>query len=71
MVDLNWLVHFLVWLIIVGSIFGLFWWLVDYISLPAPFDKVAKVAIAIVAVVLLINVLLGFGGLNPPFRLPK
>ena len=60
--DIAVLVHLLVWIIVVGAIFGLLWWLIDYVGLPAPFNKVAKVALAVVAVLLLINVLLGFIG---------
>jgi hypothetical protein len=69
--DLTWLIHFLIWTIIIGSIFGLVWWLIDYIELPPPFNKVAKVGVALVAVILLINVLLSFGGVSPVFKLPK
>jgi hypothetical protein len=56
------LVSFLVTLIIVGLVCYLLWWLIGYIGLPAPFDKVARVIIALIAVVFLINALLGLGG---------
>ncbi len=62
------LLGLLIWIIIVGCIFGLLWWLVGYISLPEPFNKVARIAIAVVAVLLLINMLLGLTGVGPVIR---
>lgn len=60
--DLSVLVHLLVWIIIVGCIFGLLWWLIGFVGLPEPFNKIARVAVAVIAVLLLINVLLGLVG---------
>jgi uncharacterized membrane protein len=56
------LVNMLVWIIVIGLIFGLLWWLIGYAALPEPFAKVAKVILALVAVLILINFLLGFAG---------
>lgn len=53
------MVHTLLWLIVIGMIFGLLWWLIDYCGLPAPFNKECKVVLAIFAVLILINALLG------------
>lgn len=67
MIDLASLVHIIVYILIVGGICWLLWWLVGYIGLPEPFNKVARVIIAVVAVLLLINVLLAFAGGTPLF----
>ena len=56
------LVGLLITLVIAGLIFWLLWWFVGYIGLPEPFNKVARVIIALVAVVFLINLLMGLGG---------
>lgn len=56
------LVNALVGLVIFGLIFYLLWWLIGYAGLPAPFDKVARVILALVAVIFLINFLLGLAG---------
>ena len=56
------LIGLLVWIIIIGCIFGLLWWLIGYVGLPEPFNKVARVVVAVIAVLLLINVLLGLVG---------
>ena len=52
------LVNAVIWVIVAGVIFGLLFWLIDYVGLPAPFNKVAKVIIAIAAVIILINALM-------------
>lgn len=62
------LVNILIWIIILGCIFGLLWWLIGYVGLPEPFNKVARIVIAVVAVLVLINVLLGVVG-EPLVRL--
>jgi uncharacterized membrane protein len=60
--SLSGLLHFVVWIAIVGGVFWLLWWLIGYIGLPEPFNKVARVIVAIVCVVILINFLLGIVG---------
>lgn len=56
------LIHSVVYIIVIGLIFALLWWLVGYIGLPAPFAKVAQVVLAVAAVLFLINILLGIAG---------
>ncbi len=58
----NDLVSAVIWIIVVGLIFWLLTWLIGYCGLPEPFNKIARVLIAVVAVLLLINALLSFAG---------
>lgn len=51
-----------IWVVCLGVVFWLLNYLIDYVSLPAPFSKVAKVILMIAAIVLLINVLLTLAG---------
>lgn len=51
-----------IWVVVAGLIFWLLWWLVGYCSLPEPFNKVARVILALAAVIVLINVLLSIAG---------
>jgi len=60
--DASLLVHLLIQILIVGGICWLLWWLIGYAGLPQPFDKIARVLIAVVAVLFLINLLLTLGG---------
>jgi hypothetical protein len=55
-------IHGLIYLIVIGVVFWLLWWLINYIALPEPFAKVARVILAIAAVIILINILLGLAG---------
>lgn len=55
-------VHSLIYLIVLGLIFWLLWWLLSYIGLPEPFAKVARVILAVAAVLVCINVLLSITG---------
>ena len=56
------LLHSVIWIIVVALICWLLWWLIDYCKLPEPFNKIARVIVAVVAVVLLINALLTLVG---------
>jgi hypothetical protein len=56
-----------IWIIILGCIFGLLVWLVDYVKLAEPFAKIAKIVLAVAAVLLLINALLGIAGSDSQF----
>lgn len=61
------LLSLLVTVIVAGLIFWLLWWLIGVVGLPEPFNKIAIVIIALVAVVFLIDVLMGMAG-TPLFR---
>lgn len=60
------LVTLLIWLVVAGLICWLLWWLIGYVGVPEPFNKVARVIIALVAVIFLINILLTLVG-HPMF----
>lgn len=52
----------IIWLIVAGLIFWLLTWLISYVGLPEPFAKVAKVILAVAAVIVIIDVLLSLTG---------
>lgn len=62
------LLGLLIQLIILGLIFYLLWWGIGKIGLPEPFNKIAVAIIVIVAVIVLINLLLGLTGSGPVIR---
>lgn len=68
MLSLQGLVTVVVYLIVAGLIMWLLWWLVDYVGLPEPFNKVARVILAILAVLVVIGILLSLVGGTPIFR---
>lgn len=57
----------LITLVIVGLICYLIWWFIGYAGIPEPFSKVARVIVALFALIFLINLLLGFTG-HPLFK---
>ena len=67
--NVNELVNIIIYLFIVGGVCWLLWWLIGYIGLPEPFNKIARVIVAVVAVLLCINLLLSLGGGQPFLRL--
>jgi hypothetical protein len=70
--NLQSLVNFIIELFIIGAICGLLWWLVGFAGkkgLPVLFVSIGQVVIAIVAVLLLINMLLGLTGSGQFLRL--
>lgn len=56
------LIKLVIWVLIIGLICWLLLWLVDYVALSEPFAKIAKVIVACVAVIFLINALLTLVG---------
>jgi hypothetical protein len=65
MVSLKELLELGIQLVVGGLIFWLIWWLINYIRLPQPFNKVAQVILAVVAVIFLINILIQAIGGTP------
>lgn len=59
----------LIWIIVLGIVFWLLFWLIGYVGLPEPFNKVARVILAVAAVIVLINCLLMLAG-HPIIRWP-
>jgi hypothetical protein len=60
------LLNLVLWLAIYGAIFYLLWWVVG--QLPAPFQTVGRIVVAVVCVVMLINLLLPMAGHTPVIR---
>jgi len=60
--DVNALMSLVLYIIIIGAVCGLLWWLIGFLGIPEPFAKVARGIIAVVAVFMLIGILLSFVG---------
>ena len=50
------------YLVIAALIFWVIWWFISWIGIPEPFNKVIKVVLGLIAVIILINFLLGLLG---------
>lgn len=56
------LISLLVYIIVVGAVCWLLWWLIGFLGIPEPFNKFARGAVAVFAVIFLIYILLSFVG---------
>jgi hypothetical protein len=50
----------LIYIVIVGAIFWLVWWAIGYAGIPEPFNKVLRIIVGLIAVVVLIQFLLRY-----------
>jgi len=55
----------LVYLLIVCVVIGLVWWVVDYLPVPEPLNKLIKVVSIVIGVIVIIYALLGLAGMAP------
>ncbi len=62
------LLYVVIYLIVIGGVCWLLWWLINYVGLPEPFNKIAKVIIAVIAVILCATLLLSLLPPLPHFR---
>lgn len=62
MISIQGVVQTIVFLIVVGAIFWLLYWLVNYVNPPEPFKKFATIFLAVAGVLILIGLLLNFAG---------
>lgn len=68
MISIQGAVTVVVYLVIGGLIFWLLNWLIGYVGVPEPFAKVARVVLAILAVLVVVGALLSLAGGQPLFR---
>jgi hypothetical protein len=64
----NALVDLVIYILLIGLVCGLLLWLLDQLGLriPGPFYRVARIAIIVVAISLIISVLLSLVDAGPP-----
>jgi hypothetical protein len=62
------MISLLVTVLVLCIIFGLVWWILTLIPLPAPFSRVAQVVVAVIFCIVLIYMLLPLIGVHAPLR---
>jgi hypothetical protein len=60
------MIGILIQLLIVGIIIGLIWWVVDYLPVPQPLNKMIKVVTMVIGVIIIIYALLSISGVSVP-----
>ncbi len=70
MISLGSLVGVAIYLVVAGLVVWLLLWLIDYIAPPDPFNKIARVVIVVLGVLVIIGALLSLVGVGvgPIFR---
>lgn len=63
------MIHSLIYLIIIGFILGILFWLIDWLAAPQPINKILKGVVILVGVIFLINFLLTLAGHDGFIRL--
>jgi hypothetical protein len=58
------LISLVLTIVVVGLVVWLLLYVIDLIPLPAPFGQVARVVVMVVAVIWLIKILMGIGGVH-------
>jgi len=56
----------LITILVIAIVAGLIYWVLDAIPVPQPINRFAKIAVVVIAVIALIYVLLGLGGITIP-----
>jgi hypothetical protein len=62
------LLSLVIYLVVIGLIFWCIWWALSQFVIPEPFNKVIRVVLGLVALIIVINLLLGLLG-TPLFNL--
>lgn len=65
------LVNLIVWLLIVGILLALVYWVLDAIPIPEPLNRIAKVVVVVVAALVLILLLLQLVDISTGVDVPK
>lgn len=64
------MLQLLIYILVVMLVIGLVWWLIDFIPVPAPLNKIAKIVVIVIGAIILIYALLSLAGGGVP-TLPK
>lgn len=59
------MINQLIYLLIVCVVIGVVWWVVDYVPVPEPLNKLIKVVSIVIGVIIIIYTLLGLAGQAP------
>ena len=60
--SLGGLLEIIIYLVVVGLIFWCVWWFLGYVGVPEPFNKVLRVILGLIALIIVVNLLLGMVG---------
>jgi hypothetical protein len=59
----------LIYILVVGVVIGIIWWVADYLPVPEPLNKILKVVSVVIGCIIVIYALLGMTGTVSPLSL--
>jgi hypothetical protein len=59
----------LIYLLVVCIVIGVVWWLIDFVPVPEPLNRLIKVVSIVIGVIIIIYALLSLVGAAPPLAL--
>jgi hypothetical protein len=59
------MINILLQVLILCVVVGVVWWVLDFVPVPDPLNKIAKVVIMVVAIVILVYLLIGLAAHAP------
>jgi hypothetical protein len=59
----------LIYLLVVCIVIGVVWWLIDFVPVPEPLNRLIKVVSIVIGVIIIIYALLSLVGAAPPLKL--
>lgn len=65
------LINLIVWLLVVGILIALVYWLLDAIPIPQPINRIVKIVVIVVAALVLILLLLQLIGVDSGGGIPR
>lgn len=65
------LVNLIIYLLIIGILLGLVYWVIDAIPLPEPINRIIKIVIVVLCALIVIVLLLDLVGVNTGVDLPS
>lgn len=68
--DIANLLHLVIYIVVIGLVFWCVWWFIGYIAPPEPFNKVLRVIVGLIALVVVVSILLNLVGV-PNFHVLK
>jgi glucan phosphoethanolaminetransferase (alkaline phosphatase superfamily) len=65
------LINLIVWLLIVGILVALVYWVLDAIPIPDPLNRIAKVVLMVLVVLVVVLMLLNLIGVSTGVQMPR
>jgi len=58
------MINTLIYILIVGVVIGIIWWVCDYMPIPEPINRIIKMLTIIIGAIVIIYALLGLAGIS-------